>query len=142
MAKYAVPFAERHDIVLSFHNHSDSRDPNEIASVESFETVFGMSENYKANLDVGHFVAGNNDPIEFIERYHDRITHLHLKDREINDGPNRPWGQGDTPLVDVLRLLSRNDYRIPCIIEYEYPGQASPIEEVQRCVQFIQNALA
>jgi sugar phosphate isomerase/epimerase len=142
MAAYAVSFAEKHDIVLSFHNHSDSKDPNEIGSVESFEGVFEMSENYKANLDVGHFVAGNNDPISFIERNHDRITHLHLKDREINDGPNRPWGRGDTPLVEILRLLSVNDYRIPCIIEYEYPGEESPIEEVRRCIQFIRDALS
>jgi len=142
MAEYTVPFAERHGLVLSFHNHSDSDDPNEIGSVESFERVFAMSEKYKANLDVGHFVAGNNDPIGFIERYHDRITHLHLKDRERNDGPNRPWGEGDTPLVEILRLVRDTPYDFPCIIEYEYAGSGTPVEEVDRCIGFIRDALA
>jgi sugar phosphate isomerase/epimerase len=142
MAEYAVPFAAKHGIALSFHNHADAHDPNEIGSVASFERVFALSDRYKANLDVGHFVAGNNDPVAFIERYHDRITHLHLKDREVNGGPNRVWGEGDTPLVETLRLIRDERYDIPCIIEYEYPGAGSPIEEVQRCVQFIRNALA
>jgi sugar phosphate isomerase/epimerase len=142
MAEYAVPFAERHGLTLSFHNHSDSHDPNEIGSVESFEHVFALSDNYKANLDIGHFVAGNNDPLAFIERYHDRITHLHLKDRELDDGPNHVWGEGDTPIVETLRLLRDRDYPIACIIEYEYRGAGSPIEEVRRCIDFIRNALA
>jgi sugar phosphate isomerase/epimerase len=142
MAEYVVPFAEEHDLVLSFHNHSQSNDPNEIGSVESFETVFAMSDLYKANLDVGHFVGGNNDPIAFIETYHDRITHLHLKDRELDDGPNHPWGAGDTPLIEVLRLIRDESYEIPCIIEYEYPGTGSAIDEVRRCTQYIRDALA
>ena len=37
---------------------------------------------------------------------HDRITGLHLKDRRINGGPNVPWGQGDTPIKEVLQLLA------------------------------------
>ena len=39
-----------------------SDDPNEVASVASFERLFAMSPRFKANLDVGHFVAANQDP--------------------------------------------------------------------------------
>jgi sugar phosphate isomerase/epimerase len=142
MAEYLVPFAEEYDMKLSFHNHSSSDDPNEVASVESYERLFELSDNYMANLDVGHFVGGNNSPLPFIDRYHDRITHLHLKDREFNDGPNHSWGEGHTPLVEILRMLKNKNYSIPCIIEYEYRGEADPISEVRRCADFIRDTLA
>ena len=32
-------------------------------------------------------------PVPFIKKYHDRITHVHLKDRKFNNGPNTPFGK-------------------------------------------------
>ena len=105
MGPRLAPFAEKHGIALGWHNHANVTDPTEVASVESFERLFAMSARFKANLDIGHFVAGNNDPLAFMRKYHDRISHLHLKDRRRDNGPNQPWGQGDTPIAGVLRLL-------------------------------------
>ena len=47
---------------------------------------------------MGHFTAGNNDALAFLKQHHDRITNVHLRDRKRNNGPNRPFGQGDTPI--------------------------------------------
>jgi sugar phosphate isomerase/epimerase len=141
MAEYIAPFAERHEMTLAFHNHANVADPNELASVPSLERVLGLSRLYRINLDVGHFVAGNNDPLAFIAAHHDRISHLHLKDRERDNGPNRPWGQGATPLVEILRLVRDRGYNIPCLIEYEYAGTGNALEEVQRCADFIRRAV-
>src|SRR5438094_951910 len=142
MGKRLAPFADKYDMVLGWHNHAMVEDLTEVASVESFRNLFSMSKRFKANLDIGHFVAGNNDPIAFMKEFgKDRITHLHLKDRKRNNGPNMPWGQGDTPVADVLRLLQKEKYPIYAIIEYEYMGQAPAIQEVKNCVQFIRNAL-
>jgi sugar phosphate isomerase/epimerase len=142
MAPRLASFAEKYGIVLGWHNHANVKDLTEVASVESFERLFATSKQFKANLDIGHFVAGNNDPVAFIRQHHDRISHLHLKDRRRNEGPNQPWGQGDTPVRDVLRLLTLEKYRIPAIIEYEYMGAAPAVEEVRNCVRFIREALA
>jgi sugar phosphate isomerase/epimerase len=101
-----------------------------------------MSPRFKANLDIGHFVAGNNDPIAFIRTHANRISHLHLKDRRRDNGPNQPWGRGDTPVAEVLRLLRSERYTIPAIIEYEYASQASAIDEVTNCKRFIERALS
>jgi sugar phosphate isomerase/epimerase len=136
-----APFAEKYGIALGWHNHANVADPTEVGSVESFERLFAMSKQFKANLDIGHFVAGNNDPVAFIRRHHDRISHLHLKDRRRDNGPNQPWGQGDTPVADVLRLLAREKYPIAAIIEYEYMGTRSAIEEVNACVRFMRETL-
>ena len=50
------------------------------------------SKYHGANLDIGHYTAANGDPIDFIEKYHDRITNLHLKDQE--EGPRRRTARG------------------------------------------------
>jgi sugar phosphate isomerase/epimerase len=142
MAEYVVPFAARHDMTLAFHNHANVADPNEMASVQSLERVLALSGHYKINLDVGHFVAGNNDPLAFISAHHERISHLHLKDRERDNGPNRPWGQGATPLVEIIRLVRDRGYDIPCLIEYEYAGSGTAIDEVRRCIDFIRKAVS
>jgi sugar phosphate isomerase/epimerase len=142
MARRVVPLAEQHGVQLCFHNHSSLSHSNEIASIESMQEVLAMSPGYRLNLDVGHFVAANLDPLEMVERYHDRISYVHLKDRRRNDGPNMPWGQGDTPLADLLRLVQRKRYKIPCLIEYEYKGADSALVEVQRCVDYIRTALS
>jgi sugar phosphate isomerase/epimerase len=142
MGPKLVPFAEKYKMTLSFHNHAKSGDPNEVASPESYEKLFAMSKYFKANLDIGHFTAGNNDGIAFIEKHHDRITHMHLKDRKRNDGPNMPWGEGETPLKQALQLIKEKHYPIYCIIEYEYKGAGTPIEETKKCMAYMRAALA
>jgi sugar phosphate isomerase/epimerase len=142
MGPRLAPFAEKYGIALGWHNHANVTDPTEVASVESFERLFAMSKQFKANLDIGHFVAGNNDPVAFIRKYHDRISHLHLKDRRRDNGPNAPWGQGETPVADVLRLLRTEKYPIIAVIEYEYMGEGSAIEEVNNCVSYMRKVLA
>jgi sugar phosphate isomerase/epimerase len=141
MGPRLIPFAEKYKVTLGWHNHANVTDPTEVGSVESFERLFAMSPLFKANLDIGHFVAGNNDPIIFIRKHRDRISHLHLKDRRRNNGPNQPWGQGDTPVREVLRLLEAEKYPIAAVIEYEYMSQASAIDEVRTCKRFIEQAL-
>lgn len=144
MAPRLAPFAERHQLDVAFHNHANSDDPDEIGSEASFEQVFQASPRCKANLDVGHYVAGDGDPLAFIERHHERITHLHFKDRSPNRGRNVPWGMGETPLAEILLLIQRNRYEIPCLVEYEYygyPGTGGSIEENRKCLEFMRAVL-
>jgi sugar phosphate isomerase/epimerase len=93
------------------------------------------------NLDIGHFTAANFDALAYIKEHHDRITNLHLKDRKKNDGPNVPFGEGDTPIKQVLQLLKQEKYNIPANIEYEYKGGDSAAE-VKKCLEYCKQALA
>jgi sugar phosphate isomerase/epimerase len=142
VAKRLVPFAERHKIYVAMHGHSNVQDPNEFASPESFSKALAMSKYFKVNLDIGHFTAANFDALAYIRENHDNITHLHMKDRKSNQGPNVPWGEGDTPIKQVLTLLKEKKYPIRAFVEYEYRGAGTPIDEVKKCMAYMRQALA
>ena len=142
VAKRVAPFADKHKIMWGGHGHDRTEDPNEFATPESFATIMSYSKYIGVNLDIGHFTAGNYDAVAYIKEHHARITNLHLKDRKKNHGPNMPWGQGETPIKEVLSLLKKEKYSFPANIEYEYMGADDPVTEVSRCAQFCKEALA
>ncbi len=141
VAKRVVPFAEKHKILVAMHGHSDLKDPNQFAKPESFAAALAMSSLYRINLDIGHFTAANYDAVDFITKNHDKIVLLHLKDRKKNEGENVPWGEGDTPIKQVLLLLKDKKWPVPAFIEYEYKGTASSPEEVKKCYEYCKQAL-
>jgi sugar phosphate isomerase/epimerase len=148
MLKRMVPFAEKHQIIVAPHGHSETWNPEQFSTRATFEKAFALSKWVGANLDIGHYAAGGGDPVAFIEAHHDRITNLHIKDRQRNksakeeDGANVPWGQGDTPIRPVLQLLKKKGCKIPAFIEYEHAGTGGPVDEVKRCLDFCRKALA
>lgn len=51
-------------------------------------------------------IAGNyGSPIPFIKKSQERITHLQIKDRKANARVNVPFGEGDTPVREVLQAI-------------------------------------
>jgi sugar phosphate isomerase/epimerase len=140
-AKRVAPFADKHNMIVAMHGHDNVRDPNQFAKPESFEQAMALSKNFWVNLDIGHFFAAGYDPVAYIEEHHDRISNVHIKDRKKNHGPNTPWGEGETPIKQVLQLLKGKKYDIPADIEFEYRG-ADPVVEVRKCFQYCKDALA
>ena len=141
-AKRVVPYADRHKMVVAMHNHHDLKDPNEFATPESFAAASKMSKYFKINLDLGHFVAANFDPLPYIRDHHASITNLHVKEGRKGGGEFVPWGQGDTPIREVLQLIKKNKWPIAADIEYEYKGAGTPVEEVRKGLDYVRQALA
>ena len=134
--------AQKAKIKVGFHGHDNTKDPNEFSTPESFEKAMaGRSKYINVNLDIGHFFAAGYDPIDFINKHHERIVTMHIKDRKSNHGPNMPFGQGETPIKPVLQLLEKKKYKIPANIEYEYEG-ADTVVEVRKCLDYCKAALA
>jgi sugar phosphate isomerase/epimerase len=142
VARRLAPLADKHKITVGLHGHSNVKDPNEFATPESFAAAMKLSKYLKVNLDIGHFTSADYDPVAYIKEHHFDITNLHLKDRKKHQGDNTPWGQGDTPIREVLQLLKRERWPIPADIEYEYRGTGTPTEEVKKCYDYAKQALA
>jgi sugar phosphate isomerase/epimerase len=145
IAKRVAPFADKYKMTWAGHGHDDVCDPEQFAKPETFEKIMGFSPYIGVNLDIGHFTAAGYDAVPFIRRHYDRITNLHLKDRFRNSqnggrGANVRWGDGETPIREVLQLLRREQYPFPANIEYEYQGTDAVIE-VAKCLQFAKDIL-
>lgn len=134
-------WAERKQIYAAYHTHTQG-------SMTAFEEAFAISPGNMANVDLGHFVAGGNrggTPVDFLNAYHRRIASVHLKDRTLpeNCGLNLPWGEGQTPIQEILRLMQRNQWTFPASIELEYsvPENSNAVQEVARCLDYCRTAL-
>jgi hypothetical protein len=130
-------FADKHQLFVGYHGHAET-------TPADWEAAFSQAKFNGANLDIGHFVAGNNtSPVPFLTKHHDRITHIHVKDRKMQNGPNMPFGQGDTPIAEVLRLIRDRKWNIQATIEFEYPVPAGSDRtlEIARAIEFCRAAL-
>lgn len=142
-------FAAKRKLRIAFHTHGQGGE-------SGFAKALAASPYTAINLDVGHFYGVNGvSPVPVMVKYHDRIASLHLKDRKGpssagenrgpgGGGPNMPWGQGETPLKEILLTMKKNKYKFPASIEYEYntPEGSDVITEIKKCVQFCKDVLA
>ena len=141
-ARRLAPFAEKHGMTVALHNAANEKDPNAIATPQSFRTALALSKNFRLNLDIGHFTAANHEAVAFIQENHASISHIQIKDRTRNGGVNEQFGEGDTPIKDVLNLIRTKKLPIPVFVEYEYLGLGTPQEEVRKCLAYMKAALA
>lgn len=133
----------KHKVYIGYHAHTQATDT-------AWDTALNQSPYNSMNLDCGHYIAagGNNTKetlLALIAAKHDRITTMHIKDRKTNanGGANMPWGQGNTPLKEILTLLKEKKYAIPATIELEYdiPAGSDAVKETKNCLAFAKNAL-
>ena len=140
-------YAEKHDVKVGYHGHLQSTDI-------AWNFALDNSKNNYINLDIGHYIAvgGANTKetlLKFIENNHDRICSLHLKDRNAptetnpDDRDNKIWGQGDTPIKEVLLLMQKKSYNFTATIEREYPipEGSNAVQEVIRCMDYCKSVL-
>ncbi|MEI7732945.1 MAG: sugar phosphate isomerase/epimerase [Verrucomicrobiota bacterium] len=130
-------FADKHQFLVGYHGHATT-------GPEHWEKAFELAKYNGANVDIGHFVAGlNTSPVPFMKKYHDRIAHVHIKDRKFHNGPNTPFGQGDTPIKEVLQLIRDSKWNMQATIEFEYkvPADSDRNTELTRAIKYCQDAL-
>ncbi|MEQ9220997.1 MAG: sugar phosphate isomerase/epimerase [Cyclobacteriaceae bacterium] len=142
-AERMAPFAEKHGKYVIFHNHGQPGDPN-----FSFDRVLAFGPKLMLNLDIGHYYgATGKNPADVVERLHDRIISLHIKDKTGPDAPepntNMPFGQGGTPIGDVLKVIQKNSWPIIGDIELEYkvPEGSDPVAEIKKCFEYCKGLL-
>ena len=144
MAKRVAPIADAHKLLVGYHGHDATNDPNQTATLESYDTLMAYGKYSGVNLDIGHFTAANYDAVAFIKQHHAKITNLHVKDMKRDHGAYMPFGQGDTPMKGVLQLLKREQYGFPANLELEYkiPEGSNLIAEMKKCLAYCKDCLA
>jgi sugar phosphate isomerase/epimerase len=132
-------FADKHKVFMAYHHHAQ-------ATAATYEQLFTEAKFNGANIDIGHWTATHNEsPLPFIAKHHDRVPHIHVKDRKFgrNGGENTPFGQGDTPVRQILQAIRDNKWNIRPIVEFEYkvPEGSDRVTEIKKSLAFCKDAL-
>ena len=142
-ARRMGPIAQKMGMYAIFHQHLQPGEPG-----WTFDKFLDYSPSNMLNFDAGHYFGATGlHPNGIIERLHDRIVSIHMKDKTGPKGnpanTNMPWGKGETPIADILLLLKKNKWPIYADIELEYPVPegSDAVAEVKKCVEFCKNIL-
>jgi inosose dehydratase len=114
-------------ITLGYHNHMGtlSERPEELDQI-----LAAADPRYaKLELDVAHYFQGGGDPAKAIDKYHERLLFLHIKDVEPAPAPadsgnarSYRWvelGRGKVDLPAVFAALRRTDFRGWAVVELD-----------------------
>ena len=139
-AKNLGALADKHGIAIGFHNHTQLKPTTYLEG-----SYFSWSKNIMANLDVGHYAAGNGiSALSLVEELGNqgRLLSIHVKDRTF-EGKTVPFGEGDAQIAEILQLIQKKEWNVCCDIELEYPipEGSDAITEVSKCVEYCKNAL-
>ena len=131
--------AKQENIFVAYHGHEQQ-------TPTFWDVALKQSTHNAMNIDIGHYVAaGDTEPIKILKDKHKHIKSMHVKDRTRPNrgGLNLPWGKGDTPIEEVLRLMRNKKYDFPATIEYEYetPKNSDALSEIKKCIAYCKNAL-
>lgn len=109
-------------------------------------------------LDTGHLAYARVDPVAALQRYADRLGHVHFKDlrsdvlaridvehltfwEAINADIFCPVGEGMVDIAAVLDTLDGIGYNGFATIEQDrVPGRGAPLEDLRKSVSVIENA--
>jgi len=136
-------FAEKHKSLAMFHTHGQVADPG-----FSFDKYLAYSPANMLNLDAGHYFGATGlHPNEVIIKYHDRMRSIHIKDKtgpkHATPNTNKSFGEGETPVADVLLLLKKEKWpiRVDLELEYRIPEGSDAAKEVKNSIDFMRNIL-
>jgi sugar phosphate isomerase/epimerase len=135
--------AEKQNFPIYVHNETEGPD--------YLLQAMAVSPIVRINFDTGNYTKfGYPDELGFIKAHHDRISHFHLKDAKRN-GPYTLFGQGDTPVKDILLLLRDNHWDTGCFIENEVgfidffkgrPLAVPTVAALRQAVDYMKHVLA
>jgi len=136
-------FAEKHKSLAMYHTHGQVADPG-----FSFDKYLSYSPANMLNLDAGHYFGATGlHPNDVIIKYHDRMRSIHIKDKtgpkHATPNANKPFGEGETPVADVLLLLKKEKWpiRVDLELEYRIPEGSDAAKEVKKSIDYMRNIL-
>ena len=140
-AKRIVPLVEKSNYIVGIQGNANmnATNPDAISKPENYEEAVALSKSYGICFDIGDATGGGYDALKFVAAHLDRITLIYLKDRR-KDRLSVPWGEGDSPVAAVLRLIRDNKYPIRCYLDCDYKTTNRPAD-VKRSFEYAKTAL-
>ena len=122
--KELAPAAEAMDVLIAVENHAN----NNIENIEDYDRIFEAVDSSHVGmcLDMGHFDGAGVSNFDVVERFHNKINHIDLKDViEFGTYKTVPYGEGVTDGEGIVKALMEKGYTGYLVIE-----QAPPMEDM------------
>ena len=123
---FFVKIFEDNGLTLGYHNHSFEF--NKLSSGKMpIECILDYNENLKYEIDIGWLVAGNADPMEWINKYSDKIIACHLKDFFSKDqdlldhNQQSAIGEGFIDWPSILSEINKTNCEV-FVLEHDDPS--------------------
>lgn len=121
-----IKIANQYQLKIGLHNHLGTA----VETQPQLEEFFEKCPECGLILDVGHLVGAGGDPLEIIEKYHDRLVTVHLKDFVYKDKDAESWGRrlrfcelggGEIGkgMADIINALKKVGYSEWIYIEHD-----------------------
>ena len=120
-------------IRLGYHNHAHEFKQNTDGSV-AFEQLIYRTE-LDLEIDTFWAYAAGIDPVKLLDRLHDRVPVIHIKDGYEN-GEGMPLGMGTAPVKAVYQAAVK--YGIPMVVESE-TLKPSGLSETDICIRYLRS---
>jgi inosose dehydratase len=140
--KVAKAVKDKYGMRTVFHHHCAGyiETPAEVDILMSLTNpeILGLC------LDMGHFAFGGGDPVKALEKYYDRIWHVHFKDfdpkvgrdamqfeydyfKSVEKGVFCELGKGNVDFQTIVHILNEKGYDGWIVVEQDVlPGMGSP----------------
>ena len=141
-AKRIAPLAEARGVQVGVQGNPSMNATNAdtIAKPEDYDAALAISKNYSMSFDIGDATGGGYDSLKFVRERLGRTSLLYIKDR-TRARVSMPWGQGETPVREVLQAVRDSKAPVRCYIDCDYKSEDRP-GDVKRSFEFIKAALA
>ena len=141
---FAINKLKENGIRFGYHNHSREFFPTKDGIVFEDEVILRTD----AELEIDTFWAFNAciDVLEYLNKYKDRISVIHLKDGIVSSSENKNFnhvhdgveglslGQGDAPVKLIREWAIKNN--VLMVVESEGLDPTGP-DEVLRCMEYL-----
>ena len=112
------------NIRIAIHNHGpEDKVYPDIDTIH--EKISNRDRRIGICLDIGHSFRCNHQPAQMLERFHDRVIDMHIKDVTVQkpDGKSTIPGRGIIDLMKFFSMVKKVGYTGVCSLEYEVPGR-------------------
>jgi inosose dehydratase len=153
--KVAKAVKDKYGMRTVFHHHCAGyvETPQEVAKLMELTDpeLLGLC------LDMGHYAFGGGDPVEALDKYYQRIWHVHFKDfdpkvgqgardhdydyfKSVEKGVFCELGKGNVDFQTIVNMLLEKGYDGWIVVEQDVlPGMGSPKKCAENNRKYIQS---
>lgn len=153
--KVAKAVKDKYGMRTVFHHHCGGyvETPQEVKKLMELTNpeILGLC------LDMGHYAFGGGDPVEALQKYYNRIWHVHFKDfdpkvgqaarenhydyfKSVEQGVFCELGKGNVDFGSIVNILNEKGYDDWIVVEQDVlPGMGSPKTCAAHNRQFIKS---